>query len=144
MTISRTNVATYLHTQFSNLAASVGQAASDGGATGYGPDIDAALRKLGTSESDLATATVEDSYRESYFALAEYYAARRFWRQLGDRVNRRTGNNTFDFSHQLKTAKAIMDDAASRLAGLGYDVSGTGWTVGDLNLDWLEPEVLTP
>lgn len=140
MTITRADLAEYLNSQFSALAASVGQDTVL--ATGYRPDIDNALRKLGKSRSEVATATLEDSQEEAAYALAEYYAARRFWRQLGDRVNRSTGKVSYSFTNQLNTAKAIMDDAAARCAALGYDVKGDGWSIGTLNLDWLEPEVL--
>lgn len=140
MTITRADLAEYLNSQFSALAASVGQDTVL--ATGYRPDIDNALRQLGKSRSEVATATLEDSQEEAAYALAEYYAARRFWRQLGDRVNRSTGKVSYSFTNQLNTAKAIMDDAAARCAALGYDVKGDGWSIGTLNLDWLEPEVL--
>lgn len=138
MTITRQNVADYLNTQFSGLAEAVGQSATP--LTGYKPDIDAALRKLGTVEGDLATAEVVDGSRDAYFALAEYYAARRFWRQLGNRVNTRTGSTSYNFDGQLKAAKGMMEDAANRLAILGYDVTGGGWSTGELNLDWIENE----
>jgi hypothetical protein len=141
MTIARATVAEYLDEQYSSLAAAVDQNADV--ELGYKPDIDNALRTLGTSESTLATATVEDSSRGAYLALAEYFAARRFWRQLGSRVNTRTGLNTYDFSDSIKAAKEMMDDAKTRCTALGYDVTGTGWAIFDMSTDWLEPEVST-
>lgn len=139
MSLDRTDVATYLDEQFSSLAAAVGQDSDP--ETGYAPDISNALRALGTSESALGAATIEDSKRAAYLALAEYYAARRFWRQLGSRVNTRTGLNSYDFGNSIKAAKEMMEEAKARCAALGYDVSGTGWSVVDMNLDWLEPEL---
>lgn len=142
MSISRAAIATYLDEQFSALAVAVGQNATP--ETGYKPDIDNALRALAVSESDLAAATVEDGTREAVFALAEYYAARRFWRQLSDRVNHTMGETKFDFSKQIDNAKSIMDDAAARCVALGYNVVASGWSIGYLNQDWLEPEITTP
>lgn len=141
MTISRAEIAGYLATQFSSLAAAVGQTDSDASATGYGPDIDNALRRLGKSRSELDNATVEDSQEEAVLTLAEYYAARRFWRRLGDRVNHTMGETRYDFDGQRKSAKEMMEAAASECAALGYDVANIGWSSGYLNLDYLEPEI---
>lgn len=138
MTISRTALADYLSEQFSAIAVSIDQ--DDDPVIGYKPDIDNALRVLGKGESQLATATVEDSSRNAYFALGEYFAARRLRRQLGDRVNTRTGLNTYDFTNQLRTVKEIMEEAKAVVTALGFDVTGTGWTMGHMNLDWLENE----
>lgn len=124
MTITRADIATHLDSQFSAMAASIGQADSDETPTGYGVDIDLALRKLGKTRSELASATLEDSQEEAAFALAEYYAALRFWRQLGDRVNTETGTTSYDFRDQRKSAKEMMEDAANRCALLGYSVDG--------------------
>jgi hypothetical protein len=138
MTLTRANVADYLDEQFSSLATAVGQDVDV--ETGYKPDIDNALRKLSTVESDLATATVADGSRDALYTLAEYYAARRLWRLLGDRVNNTDGLTTYNFDSMRKQVKEIMEDARKQCAILGYDVSSDGWTVGNLNLDWLEPE----
>lgn len=136
MSISRSVLAYYLQSQFSSLAAAVGQSVDV--EIGFASDIDSALRKLGIVEGDLVTATVEDGDRDKAFALAEYYAARRFWRLLSDRANVSIGGNSFNFAHLLANAKMLMEDAAKRAAALGVDVSGDGWSIGHLNLDWIE------
>lgn len=136
MTISRAHIAIYLNSQFSSLAAAVGQDVD--AMIGYGPDVDAALRKLGVSEDVLETATLADADREVAFAVAEYAAARRFWRQLSARVNTSIGGNSFTFTHLLPNAKLLMEDAAAKCAALGIDVVG-GWSTGYINMDWLEP-----
>ena len=139
MTISRANVAAYLDTQYSNVSALIGQDTDT--LTGYGPDIDNALRRLGKLESELVpSVTVEDGTRDSYFALAEYYAALRIWRQLGHLVTIKTDDSTFDYKHLLTNAKQVLDDVSARCAALGYDVSASGWSMGYLNLDWIEQE----
>lgn len=140
MTIGRVHITNYLSTQFSNLAAAVGQDADP--AVGYAPDVDEALRKLGISEDALETATLADADRDVAFALAEYAAARRFWRQLSARVNTSIGGNSFTFGHLLPNAKLLMEDAAEKLSLLGIDVAGA-WSAGYMNLDWSEPPLAT-
>lgn len=124
MTITRGAVVIYLSGEFSSLAEAVGQTASNDTPEGYKADVDNALRMLGTAESDLATATVEDSQRAAFFALAEYYAARRFWRRLGDRVNVKVDDSQFDYRYQLENARQIVENAAELCARLGYSVDG--------------------
>src|SRR5436190_2123558 len=86
MTLTRGHIAAYLNSQFSNLGAAIGQNSDP--LVGFKEDVDAALRKLGVARANLATATLEDSQEEAAETLAEYYAARRIWRQLGDRTIR--------------------------------------------------------
>lgn len=140
MTIVRDAVAAYLDTQFSGLAAAVAQTDSSAGSTGYGADVDNALRKLGKTESELAAATVADGTRDDYFALAEYYAARRFWRLLSDRVNMKVDDSQYDYRYLVANVEKIANEAKAQCVALGYDVQGGGWSAGWLNLDFLEPE----
>ena len=147
MAISRTNLATYLDTQFSKLAKSIGQNATP--LTGYAPDIDNALRRMGRAEGELAAGTVEDADRELYFAWAEYFAARRFWRQLSNQPDTRvggTGDSTISYGNVLKNAKSLVDDAKEQLKALGVDIDGdeakSAWSAGWLNMDWVEPEAV--
>lgn len=140
MSVSREAIAAYLHAEFGNLAEMVGQADNDASPTGYGPDINNALRQLGESESALPSATVDDSRRDDIFALAEYYTARRMWRRLSDRANVKVDDSQFDYRQVLTNAKLLVDDAKAKCQQLGYDVTAGGWSVGALNLDWLEAE----
>lgn len=139
MTISRTQLANYLDAQFSGLATAIGQDSDT--EEGYRPDIDAALRKLGKTESELATATVEDSQGEAVFALVEYYAARRFWRQLSDRANVKVDDSQFDYKQVLLNVKTLVDDAAAAVATLGYSVSAGSWGIVDFSADWIESAI---
>lgn len=138
MTIARGVIADYLNEQFSALADAVGQSSTP--LTGYKPDIDGALRKLSKTESELATAIVEDANRDAYFALAEYHAARRFWRLLGANANVKVDDSTFDYKTVIANAKMLADDAQARCEALGYDVTGSGWGTLYLNQDWIEAE----
>jgi hypothetical protein len=124
MSIARVDVSTYLDTQFSSLAESIGQLIADDSPDGYGSDVDDALRKLGYTESALVDAEVGDELRDALFALAQYYAAKRIWIKLGDRVDHTMGQTVYDFKSQKAHAKAIMDDAANTCALLGHSVDG--------------------
>lgn len=140
MSVTRSDIAAYLDSQFSALASAIGQSANSAASDGYGPDINLALRKLGKARADLATATVEDTSEETVYALAEYYAARRIWRQLSANINVKVGDSQFDYKTAIATAKELMQDAAAVCAALGYDVAAESWSAGWLNLDYLEPE----
>lgn len=122
MAINQIQIAQYLDEQFSALSASIGKSAE--GLDGYTPDVKNALRRFGLSESELVNASVDDRHRDVLFSLAEFFAAKRIWQQLGDRVNHTMGETTFNFTNQIATAKAIMDNAADRCAALGYAVDG--------------------
>lgn len=137
MTITRTLIADYLDSQFSGLASIVGQ--DDDPEEGFRVDIDLTLRKLGVARDDLFTASLEDSQEDAAYALAEYYAARRFWRQLSDRANVKVDDSQFDYKQVLTNIQQVMNDAAAACAGLGLDVATAAWSSGYLNLDWLEP-----
>lgn len=126
--ITRDHAAHYLDSQFSSLAAAVDQADNSDGDSGYGADIDNALRQLGTSESDLASATVEDGDRAAYYALAKYYALDRFLTQLLDRVNTSTGRTSYNFTDQRERLEERLKAAARVCAALGYDVAPTAPT----------------
>ena len=139
MSVDRQAIANYLDGEFSNLAAAIGQDSEP--LTGYAPDINNALRRLDKTESELATATVEDGDRDKIFALSEYFAARRLWRQLSSYATVKVDDSSFDYKHLIPNAKQLMDDAATQCAALGVDVAASGWGLGYLNLDWLEPEI---
>lgn len=136
MSISVGDIANYLDEQFSSLAASVGQDSDP--TTGYLPDITNALRRFGRAESALGS-SIEDSDRDAVFVLAEYFALRRFRRLLGDRTNHTMGETSYNFDGQRKTLKELAEEAADACLAYGYNVNGKGWSMGNLNLDWVEP-----
>lgn len=140
MTISRSTVANYLHSRFSRFADDVGQADTDDSPQGYGVDIDDALRDLDTSESDLATATVADANRRGYFALAEYYTARRMWLQVSSNPNTKSGDQAVDYSKVVDALKAIMDSASAIAAAEGIGPDTGQWGRASLLTDYLEPD----
>ena len=141
MTIARHAVAEYLDSQFSAFAAEIGQALADDSALGYGPDIDNALRQLSTTEANLLSTAIDETKRIEYFALAEYYAARRLWRRMAAKADRRLGPASVQYQHVLSALKDIMDDAAESAAALGYVVAAEAtWTLSRLTLDFIEPE----
>jgi hypothetical protein len=142
MTINRTQAAAHLDSQFSVLASEIGQVTTDDTALGYGPDIDQALRKLGKSEDAIATATVANSDAAAYLALAEYYALRRFWRALAIKITMSVdGIGSASESHMFDHLSKLVEEAAEVAAGLGYPVGAVPtWSLGSINLDFIEPE----
>lgn len=141
MSIPRAAAANYLDGSFAELAAAIGQTSDGADSFGYGWAIDAALRTLGTAESDLLTATVDDVQRDAYYALCDYYTALRIWRALVSRPNLTLGDERFQFEHQLNHAHALLEDAATRAKAAGYPVgaeaaSAGAWAFGELDLGW--------
>lgn len=144
MAITRTQVASYLHSQFVRLAAEVKQTAADDSPTGYGPDIDQAFRKLGVAYADLATATIDDLKDADLFALARYFALLRFAALVSTKVDQDAG-----FAMQsgrsgvFRSVMDLLKEAKAELVVLGYlpaeDGSGGAFALIDLNLDYLEP-----
>jgi hypothetical protein len=144
MSITRAQIAVHLHYQFSTLATEIGQAATDESATGYGPDIDQAYRRLGTAAADLSSATVADADTPAALALAEYYSLARFGRQLALRADVGAGSLSQRLGKQADTLAALTVQAAKKAAGLGYPVDAApAWSLGSINLDYLEPEPTT-
>jgi len=141
MAIDRTAAAAYLSSLFVSFSAEIGQASEGATSTGYGGDIDNALRDLDVTEANLATATVAETQRRLFFTLLEYYAARRMWIRYGARGSERLGPRATDWKGSQEAIKAIMDDAAARAAAGGVTVdSASSWTLSRLNMDFLEPE----
>lgn len=145
MSYTRAQAAAHLQTQFATLATEIGQATTGEAATGYGPDIDQALRKLGVAEADLAAATVADADVGPYLALAEYYALRRFAGRLATKVDL---PNTFAREGDRRTVfdnvRALLKLAKETVEDYGYSVGVVpSWDVLRLNLDFIEPETTT-
>lgn len=143
MTINRTQAAAHLRAQFDVLASEIGQTSNDDSATGFGPDIDAALRRLGTAQADLAAATVTDANAVAFLALCEYFALRRISRKLASYTEWRAGDVVGKENQVFEQVKAMMAEAAEQCAGLGYPMDGTpAWGVSSFTLDFIEPGVI--
>lgn len=144
MTISRTAAAAYLSSQFSALAGEVGQTATDDSATGYGPDVDNALRVLGVAEADLAAYAVAEADRTKYFVLLDAFAARRFCNQLAYSINVSLGPQSESGASTAAQRVCELADAYARSAAeLGVPIDGVdadAWQVGTLTADWQEPD----
>lgn len=141
MTMTRAQAAAYLQTQFDLLVTATGQAATDASAAGYGPDIDNALRQLGTAEASLSTATVADADVPAYQALVEYYALRRFARRLVTATSVSAAGISEQGQQMFEHVRLMLAEAAAAVAAYGYNVDGSAWGTVRYNLDYLEPEV---
>lgn len=144
MAINRATIAVHLHTQFETLAREINQPATTDSASGYGPDIDAALRRLGKTTDELATATVEEGDVEACYALAEYYALRRFWRKLATKVNVGAAALAPEGNRQnvFENVGTLLKMAAETVEAFGYNLGDdTAWEFVRLGLDFIEPVV---
>jgi len=137
VSLTRAELLAHLQAQFSVLATETAQATTDT-AAGYGSAIDMALRQLGTAQADLATGTVATGDEVDGLQLAEYFALRRFARDLSIRVNisldapSASRQEAQAFAH----VKALLDELKAELEGRGY--LKASWSMGYLNLDFLE------
>lgn len=142
MAYTRANALTYLQNQYAALCTLTGQITTDSDA-GYGPAIDDALMTLGTSYSDLPDATANNADVPAFRALLRYHALKHFAQKLAAKVDFAvTGSSASvrkETSKQLQQVRELMKEAASEVEAFGYSVSGGGWAIGSLNLDFLEP-----
>jgi len=145
MSITRAAAAAYLRSQFSNLATEIGQTTHDDTSLGYGADIDAALRRLGVAESDLATAEADDADRIEYYALCDYFCLQRMARQLTTRVDSGALVQEGDRQRVYDNVRALLAEATAVIERMGYGPetfgqAGAGlWGAVDFNLDYIEP-----
>jgi hypothetical protein len=134
MAITRANATAYLTSTFSALFATISE-------TSYDWPIDQALRLLGTEESDLATATVEESERLKYFAAADYYAATLICRRLASQGGSfSTGPHSENNSGMIDAAKEMLDEAKERAKETGLSI-GSDIPTFDASPVWTEPTV---
>jgi hypothetical protein len=140
MTIARSTVLAKLVSLFSSFATAAGQALATDSSTGYGPDIDDALRELGYEESELATAAVDEADRKDYFVLVEYFAAHRLRIQISSIPDIRLGPQSESYGKVIDAITAIENDAKNFAAALGYSLDGeTTWTTAQWSSDTIEP-----
>ncbi|MBA2678278.1 MAG: hypothetical protein H0U76_07795 [Ktedonobacteraceae bacterium] len=139
--MDRTAALAYLQTEFRELADDA-KFTSSQYITAYNTAIDMSLRHLGTQETDLATATVDQAHILPFLALLTYYALKRFARLLAIRFDVAVGNGAVDAkrSQAYKMIQEQIKDAEQQLIKLGYDVGGSpSFQVGRINLDFNEP-----
>lgn len=142
MGMSRLQAATYLSTEagLESLINESGRKSTDT-ADGYKPAIDQALRRLGASESGLATAEIADSQIPAYIALMEYYALRLFARTIATRVDYQATSLEADRDAVFQHVRQLMEQAAEAAEAYGYSIDGdSAWSLGRLTLDYIEPE----
>lgn len=139
--MNRSDILAYLQDQFAALKNESGQGGDDS-SQGYKLPIDATLRRLGVSESSLATGTIADTLNEAAYAVAEYHALRRFRFMIATRIDypaEKMTTRTQLFS-QIDT---LLKEAADRATVLGYGVvTSSAYGLFTMDLDYLEPEAV--
>lgn len=136
--MNRSEAVTYLGEQFADLATDAGVTATDT-AAGYKGPIDAALRLIGTSESDIATADITSSVAD-YLAALDYTALLRFHRLYAVRVDISVGEPAVDKkrSQAFKAIGELLKQAKEAAEVAGVLDSADGWVLGRMQLDFLE------
>jgi len=139
--MNRSEAVTYLDEQFSTIAGNLGVTAADT-AAGYKGPIDAALRLIGTAEGDIATADITSSVG-NYLAALDYTTLLRFQRMYAIRVDVSVGEPAVDKkrSQAFKAIGELLAHAKEAAEVAGVLDSGNGWTMGRLQLDFLEPSL---
>lgn len=137
MSLTRAEVLSHLQAQFAALTTETGQVTTDT-AAGFGSAIDMALRQLGTAQVSLATGTVATGDEVDGLQLAEYFALRRFARDLAIRVDISLDAPTASRreSQAYAQVKGLLDELKGELESRGF-LKAT-WSLGSLNLDFLE------
>lgn len=139
--MNRSDSVTYLSEQFGTIAAELGVTATDTTA-GYKAPIDTALRLIGTAEGDIATADITSDVT-GYLAALDYTALLRFQRMYATRVDISIGEPAVDKkrSQSFKNLAELLAQAKDAAIAAGVLDTANGWTVGRLNLDFLEPSL---
>lgn len=139
MSLSRTDLLTYLQNSFDVLATETGVATTDT-AAGFGSAIDYALRRTGTLHADLATGTIPDDEEDAGYLFASYAALQRYLRALAIQVDITVDGPDISKkrSQTFAHVKILLDTIKDDLALLGYGEAA--FEMGRINLDFLEPE----
>lgn len=112
----------------------------------YDAAIDMSLRQLGTQESDLPTADVEQPNVLKYIALLNYYTLKRFSTLYSILFDVEAGQKAIVAarSQAFKMITVLLEQAAEELTQYGIFVgSSQGFQMGRMTLDFLEPSTLS-
>ncbi len=105
----------------------------------YGPALDAALRTLGYSESELESADVADGDVPAFLALLDYYLLKLFLPRLAPAVDIAEGQGAIDKkrSQMVREARNLMLDAKAEARSYGYLAGDV--QLGSITTNWIEP-----
>jgi hypothetical protein len=128
----------YIAGEFTTLATEADVTVTDTSA-GFKTAIDTALRELGYSESDLASADVPTSLTNDYVKLLDYYALVKLARSLAIYADVRVDAPTVEKkkSQIYANVMKLLGLAKADIETLGYGLAE--YTSGFINFDYLEP-----
>jgi hypothetical protein len=137
--MDRTAATTWLTSEFAELATDAGLS-GDQLTTAYSNVVDMALRQLGVAETDLATYSTTQDQVQSFLALLNYYALKRYARLFSMRVAvALPGPTSAQRNQAFQQVNALLNAAEADLVKLGVDLGSSTWQMGRVNLDFLEP-----
>jgi len=139
--MTRTDAGVHLHISYSALESRL---ASSLGLDGYASVINAALRDLGFTESELPDAVVEDDGVAGYLALLDYYALLKYLQAAATLTDTVIDGVPINRSQMIQNIRYLLDNARAVAVGGGWlpDTSAvpvTDMEMGGINLDYLEP-----
>lgn len=149
MVLTRASAEAYLESNYLPLATDLGVSVSGPGWEGV---IDRSLRELGFAESQLQTATIDDTLRapggtitgagmrDAWFALLDYFALVMFRQWAAVRVDVAIGDGFSKQRSQIRAGiKELLDEARARAQAYGFIRQGQAVEWGQFSLDWIEP-----
>lgn len=140
MALTRSDATAYLAGTLAELLAESGVGTTD--VTGALKEpIDAALRAVGVSQTDLPTATVADASAAGFLAALDYHGLLRIQRALARRVDLNLDGPSMSkrYSQAVEAVKGMVADAKAEMIAHGVGVGGS-WTVGTVTLGIYETD----
>lgn len=139
--MTRSEALAYLQARFNRLATEAGMGTADD-SSGYGPVLDGALRLLGFSTAQLATANVASADEAKYLSALQYEALRHVQRQVVMRVDISLDGPQVSKSRSqfVRNLAAMLAEARTECASYGLIDTQPAITIGRMTLDFLEPE----
>lgn len=136
--MNRVGAVAYLASRFHKIALFCDVPEEDT-ALGYGAEIDAALRELGVSETDLTTYDVTDKVR-SYTTLLDYFALRKLNTDLSLSVDYAVNSNQINekASQYFTQTASLLAKAEEDCNALGYLNTADKWPSGWVTTDYIE------
>jgi hypothetical protein len=127
--------------KFTELA-TVAQCDTGDSRAGFGSAIDSALREMGESEGDLATAEVDAADVPAFLALCDYYALKLLKVYLAPNAvdiayTANDGTVNKKRSQTMAAVDSLLADAREEVKRLGY--LDSDFEIVAYNTNWIEP-----
>ena len=141
--MDRSTALTYLTTEYLQLVTEA-KLTDIQTVTAYNTAIDMSMRYLGVAETDLQTTDIAQNTVLVYIALMNYFALLRIQRIFSLRFDVVVaGAINAKRSQLFDHLKQLLQDAADQCNDLGIPIGSGGFSLGRVELDYLEPGKVT-